>query len=475
MEMLEEALILCKFGSFHVRLLLTTLVTSCVAMMVSTTTSYVLPNAECDLDMDNLQKGLLTSMPFFGQVGAALFTGFITDAFGRKMFLVAGLFGVFGVLHSRSCSLCFTTPSVMVSEMIHKNVRDRVLLMVAAFVSISLILIALISWAILPQDWNFTIIEGYFYLHSWNIYLYVCSAFSLAAGTSYYFLPESPKFLLSHGQENESVGSAEEHLPLEYRNALFEVKNLFRKPLFGRLCLFSVMTFACLLAYSALRMWFPQLSTIVENYRVKHNQTDWFCEMITEYTEESKPIVDYTKDYTNITKEFEYNIAELMLNATSTSRISGSETYTNGMILGCMSLIGIGISTYTVNFFGHKLLIVILLIISATCSLALYWTNYLIVIALLISATCGLMQTALSLQQNLLVRVFPTTLRTLSVSVILMAGRTGSLLGSILFPVMLSNGCMVPFIALSVITLCVACLSYFLPAPNNSKSGGGDK
>ncbi|CAG9793358.1 unnamed protein product [Diatraea saccharalis] len=124
------------------------------------------------------------------------------------------------------------------------------------------------------------------------------------------------------------------------------------------------------------------------------------------------------------------------------------------MILGAASLIGICISTCMTKFFGIKPLIIILLIICSACSGSLYWTNSLIVIAILISATCGLMQTALSLQHNLLVRAFPTTLRTLSLSIIIMIGRIGSLLGSILFPVMLTYECMTPFITLSVLTLC---------------------
>lgn len=37
--------------------------------------------------------------------------------------------------------------------------------------------------------------------------------------------------------------------------------------------------------YTSLRLWYPQLSTIVENYEKGHNGTAWFCEMITEYTD----------------------------------------------------------------------------------------------------------------------------------------------------------------------------------------------
>ncbi|CAG9793359.1 unnamed protein product [Diatraea saccharalis] len=223
MEILEDALVHCKFGRFHIRLLLTTMAASCASMMVTTTSSYILPNAECDLNMTIIEKGLLTSMPFCGQVSASLFAGFMTDAFGRKMFLIGGLLGIFvssviegssqnfwmlavGKLFEGVCScFCYTIPSVLLSELVHKNVRNRVLLLFASFTSISLILIALISWGLLPLNLKITLIEGYFVLHSWNIYLYVCSLCSLIAAISYYYLPESPKYLLSHGQENEAL------------------------------------------------------------------------------------------------------------------------------------------------------------------------------------------------------------------------------------------------------------------------------
>lgn len=92
-------------------------------------------------------------------------------------------------------------------------------------------------------------------------------------------------------------------------------------------------------------------------------------------------------------------------------QVSGSETYTNGIILGLFSMFFVGASGYLVDFVGQKILMFILLILCAICSGSLYWTNSSIQAALLISATCGLMQSALSLQQNILIRVFPTTVR----------------------------------------------------------------
>lgn len=42
-------------------------------------------------------------------------------------------------------------------------------------------------------------------LHSWNLYLYVCSIWSFLAFVLYLSLPETPKYLLSHGREKEAL------------------------------------------------------------------------------------------------------------------------------------------------------------------------------------------------------------------------------------------------------------------------------
>ncbi|CAG4962435.1 unnamed protein product [Parnassius apollo] len=511
MAKLEDGLVLCKFGRFHIRLLFTSMAAAFASTMVTTTSSYILPMAECDLNMSIMHKGLLNAMPFFGQVGATFFTGFLVDAFGRKLFLVGGNAAIFictivegssqnywmlivmKLIEGISLSMSFSAVSSMITEFIHKNLRDRILLINFSFMSLSLIVTALMSWAVLPQPWHIVLLRGYFELRVWNFYLYICSVWSIIAAIFYSTIPESPKYLLSHGQADEALevlrkvytentGNLKETFPIkslgasgtfkstkdmsfkkQLTHAMIEVKDLFRPPLFCRLMLFSCLTFVCLLAYSALRLWYPQLSTIIENYKKDHGETTRFCVMMDEYRQDLNV-------NGNISLDHNYTNTEVCI-----PKVSGPETYINGIILGLFSLFFMGISGYLVDLMGQKILMFILLILCASCSGSLYWTNSSIQIAVLVSATCGLMQSALGLQHNILIRVFPTTLRTLALSIIIMIGRIGSLLGNILFPIMLQIGCMGPFIALSAITLCVAGLVYFLPDPNKESGGAGDK
>ncbi|XP_047993212.1 synaptic vesicle glycoprotein 2B-like [Leguminivora glycinivorella] len=511
MQILEEALEYSKFGYFNYKLMLATLMAVFSFMSVTTTSSYILSSAECDLNMSIMQKGLLNAMPFFGQVVAAPFAGLITDAFGRKLFLVWGHAGILAcallegtsqnywmlllgkLLDGIFLSLTFSATAVMVTEFTHKGVRDRVLLMYSSFMSTSLILCALVAWGVLTQPWDFVIIQGYLELHPWNIYLYTTAITSLIATLLYMHLPESPKFLLTLGKEAEALevikrmyhensGQPKYTFPItsfnasgvhftpesisikkQITNALLQSKELFRRPLIFTLLLFASSSFVNLFAYSALRLWFPQISTIIENHQSKHGgETDQFCVMIDGYTSE---------------------LAKNVSLAAVTNRISdvcvphpaGPATYINGIILGVQSLALILVSTALVDYLGQKLLMFFVFVACAACSAALYWTSSSLSIGLLLAGTCALMQCALSIQNTVLMRAVPTSVRALALTLIVMLGRIGSLVGSVLFPVMLEEGCMFPFMILSIISLCVAGLVYFFPNPKKENAAAGDK
>ncbi|XP_047993829.1 synaptic vesicle glycoprotein 2B-like isoform X2 [Leguminivora glycinivorella] len=511
MQVLEEALEHGKFGYFNYKLMLATFMAVFSYTSVTTTSSYILSSAECDLNMSIMEKGMLNAMPFFGQVAAAPFTGFITDAFGRKLFLVWGHAGILAcallegtsqnywmlllgkLLDGIFLSFTYSATAVMVTECTHKGVRDRVLLVYSSFMSLSLILCALVAWGMLMTPWHFVIIKGYLEFHPWNIYLYSTGITSLIAMLLYIHLPESPKFLLTLGKESkalevikriyhENSRQSKDTFPIKsfnasgvhftpekisikkkMSNALFQSKELFKKPLVFILLLFGSSYFVNLLAYSALRLWFPQISTIIENYQYRHGgDTDRFCVMIDGYTSELAKNVSLAAATNSVTD-------------ICVPHPAGPDTYINGMILGVQSLAFILISTALVDHIGQKPLMFVVFVACATCSAALYWTSSPLSIGLLIAGTCALMQCALSIQNTVLMRVVPTSVRALALTLNIMLGRVGSLVGSVLFPVMLQRGCMFPFMTLSIITLCVAGMVYFYPNPKKENAAAGDK
>lgn len=60
-----------------------------------------------------------------------------------------------------------------------------------------------LAWAIFPQDWTFSM--GSWVIYSWQFFLAVASVPSLISGVAVLFLPESPKFLMSKGRNEEAL------------------------------------------------------------------------------------------------------------------------------------------------------------------------------------------------------------------------------------------------------------------------------
>lgn len=62
----EQAISLTGYGKFNYLLLLAILPAGWASIYGSTSMSYILPSAECDLSLTLFDKGLLNSMPFAG-------------------------------------------------------------------------------------------------------------------------------------------------------------------------------------------------------------------------------------------------------------------------------------------------------------------------------------------------------------------------------------------------------------------------
>lgn len=94
-------------------------------------------------------------------------------------------------------------------------------MVVGMITQISLLLLPLMAWAIFPRDWDFVLFNSLeskidkqsfndlvlncFIVHSWQIFLFVCALPSLFSGVGLFFMPESPKFLMSQGRNSEAL------------------------------------------------------------------------------------------------------------------------------------------------------------------------------------------------------------------------------------------------------------------------------
>nr|XP_049700801.1 synaptic vesicle glycoprotein 2A isoform X1 [Helicoverpa armigera]XP_049700802.1 synaptic vesicle glycoprotein 2A isoform X2 [Helicoverpa armigera] len=502
MKEIDAALIACTFGRFHIKLLTTAFVGFLAGILASSTTAYLLPSAECDLQMDLLRKGLLNAMPYVGMLISSVVAGFLTDAFGRKIFLGVGFLGLFifqliggssqtfellatakffeGLLYATAFSACVS----LTAEFSYSSIRDRMILFQSSFIAVSHVVIAGMSWAILTNEWRYSMFGGKFVLNTWNFYLYITSLWAFAAFIMYVFcLPESPKYLITQKKYDEAreilikiyvenTGkpaetypfyniwkdknkhsideTPEDQIEMNIRHqivvGLHNVKPMFQKPLGLYLAMTCFSNFIIMAMYNVLRLWFPQVSAIVEHNPMTAGQD--LCTVLDKYTASLEPVIH------NAT----------VLEEVCVPTKSGHETYINSIIIGCVCIIPYLITGILVNRVGKKTLLIVAGLISIASSLGLRWANTKTAVVSLFSLCVAIAQSMLSLNQAMTVEHFPTTTRTLAISLIMVIGRIGTLSGNIAFPVMLQMGCQVPFFTISGSMCLVTFVAFFLPS-----------
>jgi MFS transporter, VNT family, synaptic vesicle glycoprotein 2 len=87
----EKALTVIGFGRFHYLLFIICGLANASDAIEILCISFVLPSAECDLDMTSEMKGYLSSVTFLGMLIGGYVWGTFSDIKGRKMTLITGL------------------------------------------------------------------------------------------------------------------------------------------------------------------------------------------------------------------------------------------------------------------------------------------------------------------------------------------------------------------------------------------------
>lgn len=499
MQDVNDAYKAIKFGYFHIKLLIVAFVGTIANVLVTGTTSYLLPSAECDLNMNLMKKGLLNATPYVGMLLVSVIAGFLTDTFGRKTFLKIGFGGIFiftiiagssqtyevliaaklleGVLFatSISASLSYT------SEFCHTEVRDRVVLCQASFAAVAQVIVPAMAWGVLTNDWRVSLFDGRIVLNTWNFYLYIMSLWSLVSFIMYSALPESPKFLITQKKYaeakeiliklyRENTGKPAERYPCLYmwedeikkeqiqdemetrpslrnqiQGGLSNIRSMFRKQLLAYLIILSVMSFLIVGKYNVLRLWFPQLSTIVEHYDISRNSD--LCISLDSHIRELKIRSHNVTHVDDVCKTAK----------------SGTETYINSIVMGCACILPYFITGALVNKVGKKSLLIVSGAISLGVTLGLRWASSKTAMVALFSTTVAVTQTMKSLVQASTVELFPTSVRTVALALTMSCARLGTLIGNITFPILLDTGCEVLFFTMAGIMMSVILISIFLP------------
>ncbi|CAB3235115.1 unnamed protein product [Arctia plantaginis] len=473
----ESAIAATGYGKFNIALMLCTLPAFWSAVSVTSSTSYIFTRAQCDMGLNLLDMGTIAAMTYGGMISSAMVWGFLSDTLGRRKIMVWGFFcsGLVEIMAAMSQNFAmllvtrfasgflFNGPfAVLVSylaELHRTELRARVILLTSLFFTIANTTLPLLAWAILTKNMDFYIFN-YFVIHSWNIFLFTTALIPLLTGLAFLCLPESPKFLMSRGRNEEALaifrtiykwntGKPAEEFPVK---TLVEEKNeqqgqgiaalkggwaqmapLYKPPHLKWLALICFIHIGCMFGSNTIRLWYPQLAAMIGS------DSQGLCSAI---APANQPAADETC----------VPIATDML------------TYLQSVAVGAGSVLTYGIGGIFINRCGKRLVASFCGIASALLIILMpFLGNSAFAVVAMVTTAMALTSLCGASLSSITVDLFPTSLRVMAMSTFLMSGRAGTITGTVIFPALIDYGCLPPFLTIGAVLIVCGLACFLVP------------
>ncbi|KAH8413996.1 hypothetical protein KR222_000696, partial [Zaprionus bogoriensis] len=496
----DKAIVASGFGRFNVILLFTSIFATCANMFESTTMSYILPIAECDLHLTLTDKGVLNACAYAGMIISAIPWGYLADTKGRRKVLVCGylltsicvvgsalsqnfiMLVTFkflgGLLVNGPAAVLFT----YLTELHGPKYRSYVLMVVGMITSLSLLMLPVMAWAIFPRDWDFVLFDS-LEIHSWQIFLFVCALPSFISGIGLFLMPESPKFLMSQGRNSEALQAFQKiyRINTGKPNDSYPIKSLVLEVPSREAQKDEVVYTIEDKPEAPTRPVKPQSRTVMESLSAGMRQMKpmfhkpllglalncytiqfsmflglntirlWLPQLFSSMADYETEFAGEDVSATMCTI-LEYSVnktAETLTNhdnACAVPKIISIDMYTNNIIVSTCGLVGYFFAGAIVRLVGAKRLMMYGLLISGLLGIALYWSVSSLMTIIISSAFITVAGVSFSSLLGTVVALFPTQLRSIVVATTMMCGRLGALSGNMLFPVLVQIGCLPPFV-----------------------------
>ncbi|KAJ8718566.1 hypothetical protein PYW08_002803 [Mythimna loreyi] len=493
----ERAIELTGYGRFHYLLLAVCGLVSTSEEMDVISMSFILPSAQCDLDLTTQTKGWLNSIIFIGMMVGAYAWGSVADSLGRKRVLIAisvvnalaivassfsqnyELFMLFRFINGAALGGSGPVIWSYFAEFQPKNKRGAMLSFMAAFWTLGNLFVAGLAWVIIPAEIGGET-NGFVY-NSWRIFLLVMSLPSFLVAALLFLLPESPKFLISTGRHEEALevfkgiymmntGRSKEEYPVKqllieetyhtkpekqieankapksklrkmFSDIVEHSKLLFVPPILKFTTISITINFTFHIGYYGLMMWFPEMFNRFDEWSRTHDNAEADICMVTAY------VTQYGTHSTAAQCDAHINSDVFMESLITVAAAIPSNIFA---VLGMDRL-------------GRKFFLVFATFSAGLCSAAMYFvynkTNNLIVSAIFSSViSCG--NASLDC---LITEVFPTNLRATGVAVSMVAARLGGIIGNVVIAALLDTYCPAPTFIVAFLLASGGLMCLFLP------------
>ncbi|XP_015600675.1 synaptic vesicle glycoprotein 2B-like isoform X2 [Cephus cinctus] len=382
----------------------------------------------------------------------------------------------------------FAINMTFVAEYHSEKYRSRALLLIGLFNASAQFVLPCVAWIVIPQGWSFELLDGAFVYNSWRLFLFLSGLPCFIASLTVLYFPESPKFLMTQGKNEEALkvfrwmyslntGNPPEMFPVKVLrqedfakklndnklrnpnfwqktyNRLVQMSLLFRKPYFKSFMLIAVLQFGSILGLNTLRLWLPQLFTVMENYQSMQSDPEvgsgTFCDAVNNMTSLSNNRVN------------DANTSDICVPVPVPDAV-----YINSLIVSATSVILYLLSSVAINKISRKILMMISFFFSSLGFFVFYLSPNSDVVLALSALTVSFSNITTLTITSILVELMPTSLRTLAISLVMMIGRLGAVSGNLVFPILLNLGCYVPFSTIGgYLALCLL-IAIFIPKPS---------
>ncbi|XP_011177278.2 LOW QUALITY PROTEIN: synaptic vesicle glycoprotein 2B-like [Zeugodacus cucurbitae] len=511
MVVIDEALERTGFGKFNILLIIYSGVVLNTVILEAVGVSFALPVLECDLNLSHSEQGILGAVSFAGVIASSHFWGFLADTQGRKRTMQPALilgfvvtafsslapnfltFALLRFLNGLLLSACSATTFTYLGEFHCQKDRSRAIIG-GSFISAAVaILIPIMAGIFINQDFEVYVPYIDIVFKPWRSYFLAFGVPGLICGLIMFFLPESPKYLLSAGKPEEAIevlklmhriniGSKDPDSVYTVTTLLpdadtpmakvkgLEKKNIFASimqsmwqqtaPLFMRehlrkTVLSSLILYIIFFSAHGVYMWFPYILNNTMQYTEKFTEPKRICDIIKFVQSGNLTSVD--EDNSTETCKMHLEIS----------------TYVHSFFLEIIYVSILMIIMFFISRTGRKPMLFINLLICGVCGILAFTIKIplLAVYLLVIQLCCGCV---ISVVNAIVVVVFPTHLRGMAVCISLMSGRIGSVMGSNILGLLIETHCEIALFSPAVALIIAGALGFLLPSANHQVAKAKD-